>query len=186
MAEKLIQTLFGEEWIELAPTCKVEGCNKPADNAGNGRYHLRCGVHHKSKFNFKGRKHTKYKKDYCENIDGRIGERYGIEGGFKCINKIIIPGQLEVDHMDGDRSNEHPVNFETLCVSCHRVKTIHAQDGHQKYGRGFFPEKLLQDLVEKFAKYEEDPLEKIFESIEKPPENKNPKERVRPPPAFFL
>lgn len=30
---------------------------------------------------------------------------------------------LDVDHIDGDRSNNHINNLQTLCKPCHRIKT---------------------------------------------------------------
>lgn len=31
--------------------------------------------------------------------------------------------QLDVDHIDGDHSNNDPSNLQTLCANCHRLKT---------------------------------------------------------------
>ena len=31
--------------------------------------------------------------------------------------------QLDVDHIDGDHSNNKPGNLRTLCANCHRLKT---------------------------------------------------------------
>jgi 5-methylcytosine-specific restriction endonuclease McrA len=31
--------------------------------------------------------------------------------------------QLDVDHIDGDHSNNNPDNLQTLCANCHRLKT---------------------------------------------------------------
>jgi predicted HNH restriction endonuclease len=35
----------------------------------------------------------------------------------------IHPVQLDVDHIDGDRTNNTPKNLQTLCANCHRLKT---------------------------------------------------------------
>jgi 5-methylcytosine-specific restriction endonuclease McrA len=45
----------------------------------------------------------KYKKDYCETCGTNE--------------------KLQVDHIDGDRSNNDPSNLKTLCWPCHRDKT---------------------------------------------------------------
>lgn len=48
------------------------------------------------------------------------------EKGDKCIRCGFIPEdkvQLDVDHIDGDRSNNDPSNLQTLCANCHRLKT---------------------------------------------------------------
>lgn len=56
---------------------------------------------------FKKKPYLKYKKDYCEKCD------------FKPVHLI----QLEVDHIDGNHSNDDPSNLQTLCCNCHRLKT---------------------------------------------------------------
>lgn len=49
----------------------------------------------------------KHKKPSCEHC------------GFVALH----PCQLDVDHVDGNRDNNDPVNFRTLCANCHRLKT---------------------------------------------------------------
>ena len=49
----------------------------------------------------------KFKKDHCE------------ECGFVPQHKV----QLDVDHIDGNKDNNHPSNLKTLCANCHRLKT---------------------------------------------------------------
>lgn len=49
----------------------------------------------------------------------------GIKAG-NCSRCGFIPEdmvQLDVDHIDGDRSNNDPSNLQTLCSNCHRLKT---------------------------------------------------------------
>ena len=57
----------------------------------------------------------KYKKEYCENIDGRLG--------FICTTTILIKSTLHVDHVDGNPHNNTQSNCQTLCASCHAHKT---------------------------------------------------------------
>ena len=64
-----------------------------------------------------------YRKNYCENIDGRLG--------FVCTTTIINKtelgldwyGMVDVDHIDGNPSNQSPENCQTLCKCCHAYKT---------------------------------------------------------------
>ena len=46
--------------------------------------------------------------------------------GDSCSSCGFIPEhkcQLDVDHIDGDKSNNSPENLQTLCANCHRIKT---------------------------------------------------------------
>jgi len=73
--------------------------------------------------------YRKYRKDYCENQDGRLGfvckavfpdedvlNSFGIEYG--------VAPHLDVDHIDGDPSNNKPENLQTLCKCCHSIKGL--------------------------------------------------------------
>jgi len=51
--------------------------------------------------------YQKYKKPHCEFC------------GFVAIHAV----QLDVDHVDGDRTNNSIDNLQTLCANCHRLKT---------------------------------------------------------------
>ena len=100
----------------------------------------------------KGHKYLKYRKDYCENRDGRLGFVCPL-GDKPIINPINNPeifedkdnkrgyyhgmvvakswnGLLEVDHKNGDPSDNSPENLQTLCVYCHKVKTAQEGDAH--------------------------------------------------------
>ena len=71
--------------------------------------------------------YRKYRKDFCENIDGRLG--------YICtytpppqelIEEVIESGfysNIEVDHIDGIPSNNDPKNLQSLCGCCHDFKT---------------------------------------------------------------
>ena len=56
--------------------------------------------------------YKKFKKDYCEMC------------GFVPIHEC----QLDVDHKNGDSSNNKESNFQTLCANCHRLKTFQNKD----------------------------------------------------------
>ena len=59
--------------------------------------------------------YRKFRKDYCENVDGRLG--------FTCTTTIIWDGMLDVDHKDGNPSHNTEENCQTLCKCCHAYKT---------------------------------------------------------------
>lgn len=73
--------------------------------------------------------YRKYRKDHCENRDGRLG--------YTCTATIVWDGQLDVDHIDGDPSNDNPANLQTLCKCCHAYKTNKYKD-YLTPGRTFF------------------------------------------------
>jgi hypothetical protein len=55
--------------------------------------------------------------------------------GDKCERCNFIPEhpcQLDVDHIDGNKNNNDPVNFQTLCANCHRLKTYTNRDWETK------------------------------------------------------
>ena len=64
--------------------------------------------------------YLKYRKDYCENVDGRFG--------FTCTTTITMSAMLQVDHIDGHPENNDPSNLQTLCACCHIHKTITNKD----------------------------------------------------------
>lgn len=64
--------------------------------------------------------YRKHRKDYCENIDGRLD--------YTCTTTIVGNYLLDVDHIDGNPSNDKLENLQTLCACCHRVKTKKYED----------------------------------------------------------
>jgi 5-methylcytosine-specific restriction endonuclease McrA len=115
MSLEKIRDLWGNLTIIENNPCEMPFCNAPKDNAGNGNYHKYCSNHHKRKYGMQGA-YKRYRKEYCENIDGRFG--------FTCTTTILITKvQLHVDHIDGDNTNDEVSNLQTLCADCHAIKT---------------------------------------------------------------
>lgn len=50
--------------------------------------------------------------------------------GVKCTSNITSPTQLDVNHIDGNHSNNDPSNIEVLCKMCHQQVTM--ANGHHK------------------------------------------------------
>jgi len=67
--------------------------------------------------------YRKHRKNYCENSDGRL------DYGYDCKAEIHHNYQLDVDHIDGDPSNNSEENLMTLCKNCHADKTYREKDG---------------------------------------------------------
>jgi len=113
--------------------CEVEGCNEIGQHTGSYRKdgtivrRKHCNKHHieltAAKKGLSGNQwlnsfhpYKKWRKEYCENIDGRLG--------FKCTTTIVDKWyQLETDHIDENHENNVEENMQTLCACCHRIKT---------------------------------------------------------------
>jgi|ETN07SMinimDraft_1059922.scaffolds.fasta_scaffold01896_5 hypothetical protein len=70
--------------------------------------------------------YRKFRKDYCENKDSRLG--------YQCTSTIVWQGQLDVDHINGNPSDNREVNLQTLCKCCHSYKT-HKEKDYATEGR---------------------------------------------------
>jgi len=109
------------------PRCTIPGCTKSGaafgyyQKDGTPLFRKYCHKHVAIKYGTNGWDYKIYRKDYCENIDGRLG--------FNCTTNIIEPElQLDADHIDGNPLNNDPKNIQTLCKCCHAIKTNQSQD----------------------------------------------------------
>jgi hypothetical protein len=110
----------------VRPTCINHGCNKPVtfshkDERGNKRWRIHCG--HCQGASYGKHPHavgvTPYKTGKCNNKDGHLG--------FTCFTRLEkapkwAKGLTQVDHKDGDNTNNHPSNLDELCPMCHSLK----------------------------------------------------------------
>jgi hypothetical protein len=132
------------KWIKNQyPAAKNIWCCHQCHNAETARRngvktsrHLtaqRAGFSNPTEYKNSSHPYLKYRKDYCENVDGRLGfvctftaptakqlEATGLESTYL--------GWLQVDHKDGNHTNNNPINLQTLCACCHNVKTYQNGD----------------------------------------------------------
>jgi len=126
------------------PKCVVEGCNSVGQHTGVRRkdgsvvYRAQCDAHHRLRYNMNGG-YRLYKKDYCENIDGRLG--------FKCTTTVIDACMLDVDHIDHVHENNSEENLQTLCSCCHNYKTRYFDSMSEETIRQTFTENSLKFTV---------------------------------------
>lgn len=105
--------------------CEIDGCNNIGRHSGKKRKdgtvirQKLCEMHHGIKYQLNGWDYKIFRKDYCENKDGRLG--------FKCTTTIIDPLlQLDTDHINGDPTSHRTLGaaaMQTLCKCCHAMKT---------------------------------------------------------------
>ena len=117
------------------PICINHGCNKPVtyshkDDLGNPRWRIHCG--HCQKASYGGHQHapgvTPWKQGKCSNHDNHLGFPCGID--YKKAPWAI--GITEVDHKDGDHTNNNVDNLDELCPMCHKRKSMTNGD-HKGY-----------------------------------------------------
>lgn len=87
------------------PLCICGSLCEKQYGRGAGRFRKQCSYCRAGRVNHSYQLH---KKDYCENC------------GFVALHRA----QLDVDHIDGDRTNDNSENLRTLCANCHRLKTM--------------------------------------------------------------
>jgi hypothetical protein len=121
MGNQIVQTLWGEQVFNTAPKCSIPGCTNHCHSTGYGRYRKVCHEHHVARTAVRSDIHKKFRKDYCENKDGRLG--------FICTGVILQPRwQLDADHIDGNSKNNNASNIQTLCKNCHAMKTMQNEE----------------------------------------------------------
>lgn len=101
--------------------------------------HFAQVMHHGS------RDYQQYKKDHCEKpgcgmTNARLMELFQYTKlSTTELQDRIKSSMLEVDHIDGDRNNNHPSNLQTLCRFCHAEKTRINRDYLPRAARGLTP-----------------------------------------------
>lgn len=114
----------------MRPTCLNTGCNltvtdngsrlrpfcSPCHKAGSEKLSARWGI-------------KAFKTGRCQN-DGRWGFACGVDYDL-CPEAV---GMTEIDHIDGDHTNNTAANCIELCPLCHTIKSKRAGDKSRKGG----------------------------------------------------
>lgn len=124
--------------LAFRPKCINHGCTKPVtfshkDEQGNKRWRVHCS--HCQAASYGKWPHspgiTPFKTGRCSNSDSHLG--------FACaINYNKAPwakGMTEVDHKNGDCTDNRVKNLDELCPMCHKLKGRLAGDfnGYKNY-----------------------------------------------------
>ena len=126
-----IEVIYSDSSNENRICCEP-GCEKLGQHMGKKRAdgtiirRKRCEKHHRehqaakkgltpTQWTNSFHPYLKYRKEYCENTDGRLG--------YKCTTTIVWDGQLDTDHINSDPTDNRPENLQTLCKCCHAYKT---------------------------------------------------------------
>jgi hypothetical protein len=98
------------------PLCS--GCEKRKYQSIEGKARHKAYVKQYQKENgHYSRPYTKHKTDVCA----------------MCSFSSEYPCQFDVDHIDGNHSNNDLSNLQTLCANCHRLKTLLNGEGIYRF-----------------------------------------------------
>lgn len=78
-----------------------------------------------------GRKRWKSRCVTCIKFGQKVKDTKCSRCGFIAEDSI----QLDVDHIDGNPSNNHESNLQTLCANCHRLKTKRNDDWNSNHAK---------------------------------------------------
>ena len=96
------------------PNVRVKKAYKPRNNQ---KQHYRCYRKYLVTKTAIERPWDFHRKDYCE--------RCGFTPEHEC--------QMTVDHIDGNKLNNEPSNYRTLCANCHNLKSWENKDHLNRY-----------------------------------------------------
>tara|TARA_B100000029_G_C16984922_1_gene745139 strand:+ start:87 stop:515 length:429 start_codon:yes stop_codon:yes gene_type:complete len=131
MSKKKTQAMVNKETYlaegNKIPTCVNKGCSNEVIVRDWKHYsfkHLCSNCTHRLQKGLPSRKGvTSYKKNYCENKDGRLGFVCPVDKNWAFPNSV-----LHGDHKDGDHENNVLDNMQTLCSICHHLKGLKSGD----------------------------------------------------------
>lgn len=123
----LLKTIMGK-WLLIKPepvhirgiciTCN----NRPQRNKGNSKYAAECQKCHDARSN--------------KNYGKRLRHRNRLKGSNLVCDQCGFVAQhicqIDLDHIDGNHSNDASDNLQNICANCHRLKTYLNKDWEYK------------------------------------------------------
>jgi hypothetical protein len=123
----------GKEWLK---SLYAQYTTKPKlPEIGKGRERLKKVFDQTSMLKQYKQKYCQYHGEACfelsylsyvKNVENPLSKE-------DYLNSELWDTQLHVDHKDGNRNNNDPSNFETLCANAHAEKTIRQGDCYNNY-----------------------------------------------------
>ena len=109
------------------PTCVNHGCTEPVvyshkDTNGNPRWRIHCSRCQQASYGKVTLREgvTTYKKGVCSNSDEHLGFPCSVDFSK---HPDWAKGMTEIDHIDGDHTNNSLDNLDELCPICHKLKS---------------------------------------------------------------
>lgn len=142
----------GDDWVNCPKfkitTCVNIGCylmsairHTAINSDGYLTFSLKpeCGSCYKSRILGKPKPGVTYiRQNHCSNFDGKLGyycpHKMWVERLSGLPDYIInkAKNDLHLDHIDGNKYNNHISNIQTLCESCHKIKS-YQENNFNKY-----------------------------------------------------
>tara|TARA_R110000822_G_C15181060_1_gene480375 strand:+ start:359 stop:811 length:453 start_codon:yes stop_codon:yes gene_type:complete len=110
------------------PVCINDGCNRNVvvRSWSNWSFKTECGSCCKARTTGKRGPAMKgitiHKKQYCENVDSRLGWKCPVDPSAWI--ELNMLNALDLEHLDGDHDNNIPENVDTICKLCHGKKSV--------------------------------------------------------------
>lgn len=108
-------------------------CGKnPQKRKSNGKYQTLCSPCEKRKYMTDEARERRKEVDSLKGYK-RPYQRCKTDTCVMCGFTSEYPCQFDVDHIDGNHKNNDPLNLQTLCANCHRLKTLLNGEGIYAY-----------------------------------------------------
>ena len=110
------------------PVCINDGCNRNVvvRSWSNWSFKTECGSCCKARTTGKRGPAmegiTIHKKQYCENVDSRLGWKCPVDPSAWI--ELNMLNALDLEHLAGDHDNNIPENVDTICKLCHGKKSV--------------------------------------------------------------
>jgi len=113
----------------LHTECKLQGCTNHISLYNGPGSRTLCREHQLLLREYGGfarldRPWTFWKKDHCEECGHDPRTNPLVAEYEEPVRSVLARMLLDVDHIDGDRTNNQPSNLHTKCLECHSIKTF--------------------------------------------------------------